>query len=164
MWWHSPLVFTFYRTWHSSGKCPISIATSWLTNWCITLRCSGMNVVFMLHFMADLREDRKGLSLGTDILWQQDTPHSHRQDLIFTFSQRGREGKQASHFHSNKRSAWVIACRERSALQWPLRMRGSSSHSSSSCPAVLYLSTMNFCLLDVWLGWTVLFKQQKKNG
>lgn len=72
---------------------PYQLQLSWLPVWWISLRRLGVNVVFTFHFMALLREDRKGLSLGTDILcW--DTPRSHRQDLIFTFSQRGREGKQ----------------------------------------------------------------------
>lgn len=72
---------------------PYQLQLSWLPFWCISLRRLGVNVVFTFHFMTLLREDRKGLSLGTDILWW-DTPCSHRRDLIFMFSQRGREGKQ----------------------------------------------------------------------
>lgn len=41
----------------------------------------GVNVAYALQFMDLLREDRKGSSLGTDILcWT--TPHSYRQDFL----------------------------------------------------------------------------------
>lgn len=66
----------------------VSTAASLLYQSDVSLRRLGVHVYFTL-----LREDRKGLSLGTDILWW-DTPCSHRQDLIFAFLPRGREGKQ----------------------------------------------------------------------
>lgn len=68
--------------------------------------------VFTLRFIDLLREDRKGLSLGTDILCST-TPYSYRQDLIFAFSQRGREGKQRLVTSTAVDSVWRDHCRNR---------------------------------------------------
>jgi len=94
-----------------------------------------------------LSEDRKGLSLGTDILWWA-TPCSHRQDLIFAFLSRGTEGKQKLLTSTvKKRLAWVMqgeicftmtSKNERKFIQHFLILFSCS-----------FLSTMNFCLLDV---------------